>query len=66
MDIRVTQEILGRSTLAVTKRYTHVTSRLAKEVAERMSRTLWDEADDEESDEDESDGPDEDGRDESK
>lgn len=48
VDIRVVQEILGHSTLAVTKRYTHVTSRLAKEAAERMSRALWDapEADD--------------------
>ncbi len=26
----------------MTKRYTHVTSRLAKEAAERMSRALWD------------------------
>jgi site-specific recombinase XerD len=42
VDIRVVQEILGHSTLAVTKRYTHVTSRLAKEAAERMSRALWD------------------------
>ena len=42
MDIRVVQEILGHSTLAVTKKYTHVTSRLAKEAAERMSHVLWD------------------------
>jgi integrase len=42
VDISVVQEILGHSTLAVTKRYTHVTSRLAKEAAERMSRALWD------------------------
>jgi site-specific recombinase XerD len=71
VDIRVVQEILGHSTLTVTKRYTHVTSRLAKEAAERMSRALWDEpdkeeSDDEESDEDESDDLDEDERDESK
>jgi hypothetical protein len=39
------QEILGHSTLAVTKRYTHVTSRLAKDAAERMARALWDEPD---------------------
>lgn len=42
VDIRVVQEILGHSTLAVTKKYTHVTSRLAKEAAERMSHALWD------------------------
>jgi site-specific recombinase XerD len=41
VDIRVVQEVLGHSTLAVTKRYTHVTSRLAKDAAERMSRALW-------------------------
>ncbi|MBR7830240.1 site-specific integrase [Actinospica sp. MGRD01-02] len=48
VDIRVVQEILGHSTLAVTKRYTHVTSRLAKEAAERMSRALWELPDDDE------------------
>jgi integrase len=48
VDIRVVQEILGHSTLAVTRRYTHVTSRLAKEAAERMSRALWDLSDDDE------------------
>jgi integrase len=42
VDISVVQEILGHSTLAVTKRNTHVTSRLAHEAAERMSRALWD------------------------
>ena len=41
MDIRVVQEILGHSTLAVTKRYTHVTSLLAKDAADRMGRALW-------------------------
>lgn len=63
VDISVVQEILGHSTLAVTKRYTHVTSRLAREAAERMSLALWDapdEADDTELDEpnedDENDG----------
>ena len=42
VDIRVVQEILGHSTLTVTRKYAHVTSRLAKEAAERMSRALWD------------------------
>ena len=36
------QEILGHSTLAVTKRYTHVTDTLARQAAERMGRALWD------------------------
>ena len=42
VDIRVVQEILGHSTLAVTKRYTHVTDTLARQAAERMARALWD------------------------
>ena len=41
VDIRVVQEILGHSSLAVTKRYTHVTSRLARDAADRMGRALW-------------------------
>ena len=52
VDIRVVQEVLGHSTLAVTKRYTHVTSRLAKEAAERMARALWDAPDEEDLDDD--------------
>ena len=42
VDIRVVQEILGHSTLAVTKRYTHVTDLLARDAAKRMGRALWD------------------------
>ncbi|HEV2640235.1 MAG TPA: tyrosine-type recombinase/integrase [Actinocrinis sp.] len=42
VDIRVVQEILGHSTLAVTKKYTHVTSRLARDAAARMANALWD------------------------
>jgi site-specific recombinase XerD len=41
VDVRVVQEILGHSTLAVTRRYTHVTNRLARDAAERMGRALW-------------------------
>ena len=46
VDIRVVQEVLGHSTLTVTRKYAHVTSRLAKEAAERMSHALWDVPDD--------------------
>jgi hypothetical protein len=59
VDIRVVQEVLGHSTLAMTKKYTHVTSRLAKEAAARMSLALWD-TDDDGSDLDEDDQYDED------
>jgi integrase len=41
VDIRVVQEILGHSALAVTKKYTHVTDRLARDAADRMARALW-------------------------
>jgi integrase len=41
VDIRVVQEILGHSSLNVTRRYTHVTSRLAREAADRMGNALW-------------------------
>ncbi|WP_063628132.1 tyrosine-type recombinase/integrase [Actinospica robiniae] len=44
VDIRVVQEILGHSTLAVTKKYTHVTHRLARDAADRMARALWPDA----------------------
>ncbi|MDX6239501.1 MAG: hypothetical protein QOG10_4316, partial [Kribbellaceae bacterium] len=33
--------ILGHSTLAVTKRYTHVTSKLAEDAASKMGEALW-------------------------
>ncbi|WP_211210839.1 tyrosine-type recombinase/integrase [Sporichthya polymorpha] len=42
VDIRVVQQILGHSSLAVTKRYTHVTDTLARQAADRMGRALWD------------------------
>jgi integrase len=41
MDIRVVQGILGHATLAVTRRYTHVTDKLARDAAARMGRALW-------------------------
>jgi site-specific recombinase XerD len=41
VDIQVVQEILGHSSLAVTKRYTHVTSKLAEDAATRMGQALW-------------------------
>ncbi|MET9317703.1 tyrosine-type recombinase/integrase [Kribbella sp. NPDC003505] len=41
VDIRVVQEVLGHSTLAVTKRYTHVTSKLADDAAAKVGKALW-------------------------
>jgi integrase len=41
VDIRVVQGILGHATLAVTRRYTHVTDKLARDAAARMGRALW-------------------------
>lgn len=41
VDIRVVQEILGHSSLAVTKRYTHVTSKLARDAASKIGGALW-------------------------
>lgn len=41
LEQRVVQEIIGHSTLAVTKRYTHVTTRRARDAADRMEKALW-------------------------
>jgi site-specific recombinase XerD len=36
------QEILGHSSIAVTKLYTHVTSKLSRmDAADRMGQALW-------------------------
>ncbi|MEU4288086.1 tyrosine-type recombinase/integrase [Kribbella sp. NPDC026596] len=40
VDIRIVQQILGHSPITVTKRYAHVTSRLARDAADRMGRAL--------------------------
>lgn len=39
--IRVVQQILGHSQLSQTERYTHVTSALSQDAADRMAEALW-------------------------
>ncbi|SDL18488.1 hypothetical protein SAMN05421806_1213 [Streptomyces indicus] len=41
MDIRVVQQILRHSSLAVPKRYAHATRKLAKDAAHRVENALW-------------------------
>ncbi len=41
VDIRVVQEILGHSQPSTTKRYAHVTDKLARDAARRMGNVLW-------------------------
>ena len=44
VDIRVVQQILRHSQLSTTKRYTHVTDKLAHDAAKRIGNALWAEA----------------------
>ena len=41
VDIRVVQQILRHSQLSTTKRYTHVTDKLAHDAAKRIGNALW-------------------------
>jgi hypothetical protein len=44
VGIRVVQQILGHSQVSQTGRYTHVTTQLGRDAAERMAGALWDPA----------------------
>jgi site-specific recombinase XerD len=41
VGIRVVQQILGHSQLSQTERYTHVTTALSHDAADRMTEALW-------------------------
>jgi site-specific recombinase XerD len=41
VDVSVVQEISGHASLAVTKRYAHVTSKLTEDAAAKMGKALW-------------------------
>ena len=44
VGIRVVQQILGHSQVSQTERYTHVTTQLGRDAAQRMAGALWDPA----------------------
>ena len=44
VGIRVVQQILGHSQVSQTERYTHVTTQLGRDAADRMADALWDSA----------------------
>lgn len=41
VDVSVVQEILGHASLAVTKRYAHVTNKLTEDAAAKIGKALW-------------------------
>ena len=41
MHIRVVQEVLGRTRVTTTERYTHVATLQMRDASERMSEALW-------------------------
>jgi hypothetical protein len=41
VGIRVVQQILGHSQVSQTERYTHVTTQLGRDAADRMAGALW-------------------------
>jgi integrase len=41
VHVRTVQEILGRSRITITERYTHVASPMQADAAKRMGETQW-------------------------
>jgi site-specific recombinase XerD len=40
-DLRVVQQVLGHSQITTSRRYAHVTDKLARDAAQRMGEALW-------------------------